>query len=392
MERKQKIRIIAVIAGIILLVLLLVLGIFYWFSAKEAEKAGLPAPSLKEFIINFGSLQKPLSTSGTGDSGVFPLPTDTTPPQDNTTSTNPNNQQGQSSSNGSQNNNGQNNTGNIPDQNNSTSTGSPTSTTYLPDNTDTSQPQTNSDFYTDTGNDNQFIQDQTPSGSITVSPVNPLALVPPPPDNQCVHQDYIFTPEEEAKLEELTREFYRIAPSIRTDADVLAEQDSNSSYEDLINTSNTMTSECIVERVDPTYTGPKNTRGYLADLVNLHLSLADRLADNGYLMQKFGFLPDISFFKTTTEYYGDLAGQQVDLRTSDEVSADDAFCYSIYQTITPPPDPNSVGFNTDGNKTLQAVRDQVNTDYINNKNTFLQKCYDSMAQKWQLFEQLFSVF
>lgn len=54
----------------------------------------------------------------------------------------------------------------------------------------------------------------------------------------------VFTPEEQAELDKLTREFYRLAPQLKTENDISIELTSYNSYLDTINNAKNLTKQC----------------------------------------------------------------------------------------------------------------------------------------------------
>jgi hypothetical protein len=63
----------------------------------------------------------------------------------------------------------------------------------------------------------------------------------------------VFTAEEQAQLDELTREFYRLAPQLKTENDISIEVASYSSYIDTINNAKNLTAQCREQTSKPSY-------------------------------------------------------------------------------------------------------------------------------------------
>lgn len=62
-----------------------------------------------------------------------------------------------------------------------------------------------------------------------------------------------FTPEEQARLNELTREFYRLASSLKTENDIIAEIASREGYLDTIENAKSLTLQCRAQTSTPAY-------------------------------------------------------------------------------------------------------------------------------------------
>lgn len=62
-----------------------------------------------------------------------------------------------------------------------------------------------------------------------------------------------FTAEEQARLDELTREFYRLAPQLKTENDIIAEITSEQHYQDTIDNAKSLTLQCRAQTSTPTY-------------------------------------------------------------------------------------------------------------------------------------------
>lgn len=62
-----------------------------------------------------------------------------------------------------------------------------------------------------------------------------------------------FTPEEQARLNELTREFYRLASSLKTENDIVAEIASKEGYLDTIENAKSLTLQCRAQTSTPAY-------------------------------------------------------------------------------------------------------------------------------------------
>lgn len=73
--------------------------------------------------------------------------------------------------------------------------------------------------------------------------------------NQCTQDDLalVFTAEEQAELDELTRQFYRIAPSLKSTNDILIEEKAKNSYIDLVNDATKLTTECYEQTYNDKY-------------------------------------------------------------------------------------------------------------------------------------------
>jgi hypothetical protein len=87
-------------------------------------------------------------------------------------------------------------------------------------------------------------------------PVN--TVVPSNPNTKVISCDVeqiplSFTAEEQAQLDELTREFYRLAPQLKTENDIVAEISSNQGYNDIITNAKELTKQCWDTTSTPTY-------------------------------------------------------------------------------------------------------------------------------------------
>ncbi len=73
--------------------------------------------------------------------------------------------------------------------------------------------------------------------------------------SQCNPDDLalVFTAEEQAELDELTRQFYRIAPTLKSTNDILIEDKAKQSYIDLVNNATTLTNECYAQTYNDKY-------------------------------------------------------------------------------------------------------------------------------------------
>lgn len=63
----------------------------------------------------------------------------------------------------------------------------------------------------------------------------------------------VFTAEEQAQLDELTREFYRLAPQLKTENDIIAEISSKQGYDDIITNAKELTKQCWDYTTTPQY-------------------------------------------------------------------------------------------------------------------------------------------
>lgn len=63
----------------------------------------------------------------------------------------------------------------------------------------------------------------------------------------------IFTAEEQAQLDELTRQFYRLAPTLKSIDDILVEEKARQSYIDITDNANTLTNECYEQTYNDKY-------------------------------------------------------------------------------------------------------------------------------------------
>jgi hypothetical protein len=66
-----------------------------------------------------------------------------------------------------------------------------------------------------------------------------------------------FSPAEQAELDALLNDYYKIAAKLKTEADIQAVNDAGTEYTSLIKTSNELTLDCKQEKADPAYTGPQ---------------------------------------------------------------------------------------------------------------------------------------
>ncbi len=63
----------------------------------------------------------------------------------------------------------------------------------------------------------------------------------------------VFTEAEQARLDELTRQFYRLAPQLKTEEDIILEISSNQGYQDIIDNAKTLTAQCWEQTSTPQY-------------------------------------------------------------------------------------------------------------------------------------------
>jgi hypothetical protein len=87
----------------------------------------------------------------------------------------------------------------------------------------------------------------------------PIVPVTPDPKKktaaQCTTEDVplVFTEAEQRRLDELTREFYRLAPQLKSANDVVAEINAEQSYRDTINNAEALTKQCYDQTGTLTY-------------------------------------------------------------------------------------------------------------------------------------------
>lgn len=83
--------------------------------------------------------------------------------------------------------------------------------------------------------------------------------VPPDPINKkeisCDVEEVplVFTEAEQARLDELTRQFYRLAPQLKTEEDIILELSSNQGYQDIIDNAKNLTAQCWEQTSTPQY-------------------------------------------------------------------------------------------------------------------------------------------
>ncbi len=63
----------------------------------------------------------------------------------------------------------------------------------------------------------------------------------------------VFTAEEQARLDELTRQFYRLAPQLKSANDIVAEINAEQGYSDLIDTAKSLTTQCYNQTSTASY-------------------------------------------------------------------------------------------------------------------------------------------
>src|SRR5665213_910295 len=85
-EKKKKVRIVSEIIGVFVVIILIILGIIYTFESRAASKNGQTL-SIKDFIIDFGSLKTNLNITPNPSGGAFPLPDQLPAPSEQSTST-----------------------------------------------------------------------------------------------------------------------------------------------------------------------------------------------------------------------------------------------------------------------------------------------------------------
>ena len=320
---KKILKYVAIIAGVLLV---LILGLLFLQAHRNAGAKGQPY-SIKKFIIDFGASirGKQISDPSIFDGGLFPIfglngdgnlpingsgtnggtiiDTDGTGNGTGTDGTNGNG----TGTDGSTGTDGQggNDTG-TDGTGNGNGTGSGTDSTQTPqcsdrvdndadgavdmDDPDCTDPSDyfESTYNWDTGGDGFYNYDNGSYGPIDFGDFGfdpnynfDDGLIDTTAPQQCIPKQYLFTDDQQKQLDAYIREFYRIAPNIRTAADVQAEHGAAESYDSLIATSTRLFNQCVAEREttpnnpfwnnDPTtnsnfiFTG---NRGFLTGLKN----------------------------------------------------------------------------------------------------------------------------
>lgn len=88
-----------------------------------------------------------------------------------------------------------------------------------------------------------------------------VTIVPVTPDpkkkttTQCTTEDIplVFTEVEQKRLDELTRQFYRLAPQLKSENDILIEISAKQGYEDIVKNANDLTVQCLAQTSTPKY-------------------------------------------------------------------------------------------------------------------------------------------
>lgn len=85
----------------------------------------------------------------------------------------------------------------------------------------------------------------------------------------------VFTAAEQAELDSLTREFYRLAPQLKTEEDIVSEVLSKQGYEDLISNAKNLTQQCRDQTGTPAYLRNEidQTKGTTEKILSLGLFL-----------------------------------------------------------------------------------------------------------------------
>jgi hypothetical protein len=99
---------------------------------------------------------------------------------------------------------------------------------------------------------------------------NEINTALPPPDTgsgQCIDPELQFTPAEQAQLDELTRQFYRLAFKLKSENDLFAEIEAGKSYVDLANDAKELTNQCYAETGTTIYTSRAGLSESLPDVM-----------------------------------------------------------------------------------------------------------------------------
>lgn len=158
----------------------------------------------------------------------------------------------------------------------STDNNTPTTTDNTPTNPDTQVPTPNSNIVLPPFNPittpNTGCRDNNgktiPCGgniAVDTTPTpTPIVKTPTkdtPPVEQCLDGNpVILTADEQAELNDLLAEYYRIAGKLKTEADIYAVNDSGVEYTNLIAQANSLTKDCVEEKADIAYTGPQTVK------------------------------------------------------------------------------------------------------------------------------------
>ena len=296
---KKILKYVAIIAGVLLV---LILGLLFIQAHHNAATKGQPY-SIKKFIIDFGASirGKQISDPSIFDGGLFPifglngdgnLPIDGNGTNGGTTINTDGSGNGTggdgTSTDGNGDTDGQNGNGTIGD-----GTGNGTDGTQTPecsdrvdndadgtvdmDDPDCTDPSDyfESTYNWDTGGDGFYNYDNGTYGPIDYGDFGfdpnynfDTGFTDTTDPLQCVPKDYIFTDAEQLDMDKYLREFYRIAPNIRTQADVDAEVGAKESYGSLIANADRLLLQCK-EHDRPLYPNrPQGARGILSGLLN----------------------------------------------------------------------------------------------------------------------------
>lgn len=69
--------------------------------------------------------------------------------------------------------------------------------------------------------------------------------------------DLVFTKEEQAKLDDLLRQYYLLAPNLKTEDDIALIQTTLLDNQNTINQAKDLTKQCVDQKASPAYTGPQ---------------------------------------------------------------------------------------------------------------------------------------
>ena len=83
----------------------------------------------------------------------------------------------------------------------------------------------------------------------------PPTVTPAPP--LCPDDPLVFTDTEKAELDDLVKQYYLLAPTLKTSDDTLVIQNDINQNQAIIDQANSLTAECQSEKADPAYTGPQ---------------------------------------------------------------------------------------------------------------------------------------
>jgi hypothetical protein len=70
----------------------------------------------------------------------------------------------------------------------------------------------------------------------------------------------VFTAAEQTKLEDLLRQYYLLAPSLKTDGDISVLLNSKLRNQGTIDDATALTKQCVSQKADPAYTGPQEVK------------------------------------------------------------------------------------------------------------------------------------